>query len=129
MKTLKKFFLLTDITFLVYWISTALHIIPMELAFSDYTNSLVVIWNWSFLPLDMCISFTGFTTIYLYNKGNSKWNRVALISLIFTMSSGLQAISFWAIKGDFDVLWWIANLYLIIYPLFFLNKLINNKLK
>ncbi|MGI6187453.1 MAG: DUF5360 family protein, partial [Brevibacillus sp.] len=47
---------------------------------------------------------------------------LALISLVLTSCSGLQAISFWLFKGDFDPVWWIPNLYLLIYPLFFLPR-------
>lgn len=49
---------------------------------------------------------------------------MALISLTLTFCSGLQAIAFWIIKADYDLMWWIPNLYLLIYPLFFIPKLI-----
>jgi hypothetical protein len=48
---------------------------------------------------------------------------IALISLILTSISGLQAISYWALAREFDVTWWIPNLFLLLYPLFFLPKL------
>ena len=34
------------------------------------------------------------------------------------------AIAFWLIRGDFDPSWWIPNLYLMIYPLFFLQRFV-----
>ncbi len=104
-------------------------IIPPNVAFKDYNNPLMVIWNWSFFPLDMCISFTGFTSLYLYKNKNPNWRNCALISLVLVFCSGLQAISFWTIKLDFDITWWTANLYLMIYPLYFIPKILSNKLE
>ena len=53
MKALKPFFWFTDIAF-VYWLVTALHLIPPEFLFQDDTNSILMAWNWSFLPLMTC---------------------------------------------------------------------------
>ncbi|MDQ0225691.1 YvaD family protein [Metabacillus niabensis] len=122
MKTLKVFFWITDVGFILYWFITLLHIIPDSYLFKDYNNPILSAWNWSFLPLDIFISITGLTSLYFYKKGNPNWSKMALISLILTSCSGLQAISFWAIRGDFDPSWWIPNLYLLIYPLFFIPK-------
>ncbi|MGL4774606.1 MAG: DUF5360 family protein [Clostridium sp.] len=44
-----------------------------------------------------------------------------------TVCSGLQAISFCIFKGDFDLLWYVFNLYLIIYPIPFLIKYIRGE--
>lgn len=129
MKKLKILFLITDIGFIVYWIITLLHLIPPNLLFEDYTNPILVSWNWSFLPLDMFISFTGFLSLYLYKKENVKWKKFSLISLVLTFCSGLQAISFWSMRRDFDLLWWVFNLYLIIYPIFFIKGLVKDNLK
>jgi len=124
MKSLKFFFLITDIGFIIYWLITLLSLIPVEYLYQDYTNELLVAWNWSFFPLDLCVSFTGILSIYLCKKQILAWRKVALISLTLTFCSGLQAISFWIIKRDFDLSWWIPNLFLLIYPLFFINKFI-----
>jgi hypothetical protein len=35
-----------------------------------------------------------------------------------TFCSGLQATAFWAWRAEFDLTWWLANGYLLIYPLF-----------
>jgi hypothetical protein len=45
------------------------------------------------------------------------------------MTSGLNAIAFWVIRGDFDPTWWIPNLYLLIYPFFFLPQLLRPTLE
>jgi len=129
MKILKRFFLITDIGFIVYWVITLFHLIPQELLFKDYTNSILVSWNWSFFPLDMVISITGLFSIHLYYRENVLWKKFSLISLILTFCSGLQAISFWVIRYDFDLLWWSFNLYLIIYPIFFIKNLVIDTLE
>ena len=129
MKKLKILFLVTDIGFVLYWLITLFHLIPQSMLFKDYTNPILVAWNWSFLPLDLMVSATGLFSLYLYNKGNGKWRKISLISLVLTFCSGLQAISFWALRFDFDLLWWIFNSYLIIYPLFFIKALLRDNLE
>ncbi len=119
MNTLKGFFWFTDLGFMAYWLITALHLIPAEYLFQDYTNPILTAWNWSFLPLDLSISASGLAALWAYSKKLELWRSLALISLVLTFSSGLNAIAFWVIRGDFDPTWWIPNLYLMIYPLFF----------
>ncbi len=127
MKYLKPFFLVTDIGFILYWSITALQIIPGEYLFNDYYNSIVMAWNWSFLPLDLLISLTGLSSLYMYKRKKEVWSRLALVSLVLTFCTGLMAIAFWAIKGDFDIAFWIMNLYAMIYPLFFVKRFIFGK--
>jgi hypothetical protein len=126
-RILKIFFLVTDIGFIIYWLITLLHIIPAEYLFKDYNNPILVAWNWSFLPLDLSISLTGITTLILYTRKSPAWKLTAVISLVLTFCSGLQAISFWAMRLDFDPLWWGTNLYLLVYPLFFLPGLLKQR--
>jgi hypothetical protein len=124
MKVLKYFFLVVDFGFIVYWIITAFHLIPDEYLFNDYNNKILVNWNWSFFPLDIAISITGLFTLYLFKRGNQKWKVYALISLTLTSVSGLQAISYWILANDYDPTWWIPNIFLLVYPLFFIPSLI-----
>ena len=124
MKALNKIFLIVDLGFILYWVITAIKLIPEEYLFSDYHNPLMVNWNWSFLPLDLCISYTGLTSISLKKQGKSSWEKYALISLVLTFCSGLQALAFWTISGDFNLTWWLFNGFLLIYPLFFIPKFI-----
>lgn len=114
---LRILFIVTDIAFIVYWTITALHLIPAAYGYNDYTNPILVAWNWSFLPLDLLVSATGLTSVYLHQRGAFVWRQFALISLILTFCSGLQAIVFWTIRQDFDLAWWAVNLYLLVYPL------------
>nr|WP_198044876.1 DUF5360 family protein [Lysinibacillus timonensis] len=122
MNVLKWFFLVIDFSFILYFSATAMSLIPVEYAYPDYTNPILVAWNWSFFPLDMVISITGLSAIYLHKKGRSEWKSTALISLVLTFCSGLMAISYWAIRMEFDLTWWIPNLALMIYPLFFIPR-------
>lgn len=122
MNVLKYFFLLVDIGFIAYWIITALQLIPPEYLYHDYSNPILINWNWSFFPLDILISITGLASIRMYQVNNENWEKWALASLILTISSGLQAISYWAFAHEFDFGWWSFNAFLILYPLFFLSR-------
>ncbi|TGK43680.1 DUF5360 family protein [Leptospira andrefontaineae] len=125
-KGLNLLFLITDIGFILYWSITLLHVIPKEYLFKDYENPILQAWNWSFLPLDLFISFTGFYSLLLSKQENPHWKQFAILSLTLTFTSGLQAISFWAIGNDYNISWWIPNLYLFIYPIYYIPKLIRS---
>ena len=122
---LKVLFLATDTGFVVYWVVTLLGVIPERMLFKDYHDPILVAWNWSFLPLDLCISATGFLSLYLLSRDDRRWAAWALVSLVLTFCSGLQAIAFWTLRSDFDPSWWIPNLYLLLYPPFFLPAMIH----
>ena len=124
MKSLKYFFLLVDIGFIAYWAITALHLIPAEYLYNDYTNPILVNWNWSFFPLDIFVSVTGLYSIWLNKQNDDRWKIYALMSLLLTSVSGLQAFSYWTLAQETDLSWWIPNLFLLIYPFFFIPTLI-----
>ncbi len=124
MRTLKPFLLATDLGFIAYWAVTSFPLIPLSYLFKDYADPLLVAWNWSFLPLDICISATGLASMGLYRKGCPSWSALALVSLALTVCSGLQALAFWAIRADLALAWWAPNLFLVIYPLFFIPRLL-----
>lgn len=124
MGKLKYYFFVVDIGFILYWLITLLHLIPEEFLFKDYENEILSAWNWSFLPIDLAISFTGLLSIWLWKNDYQAWKSTAVISLALTFCSGLMAISFWVLRNDFDVAWWIPNLFLMNYPLFFLPALV-----
>ncbi len=109
-------FLTIDFGFIAYWAITVLGVIPAEHLFKDYENPILQSWNWSFLPLDLLISATGLTAVTRFRAGLD-WRPMALLSLVLTSCSGLQAIAFWTIHRDFDPAWWIPNLFLLLYPL------------
>ncbi len=126
MNRLKYYFLVVDIGFILYWLITLLGVIPNEYLFKDYNNPILVAWNWSFLPLDLFISGSGLTSMYLWHRDIKSWNPLALICLVLTSCSGLQAIAFWVLRNDFDPSWWIPNLFLLVYPLFFIPSFVRS---
>lgn len=117
LKAVKAMMLITDLGFIVYWTITITHLLPEQSLFKDYHDDRIVAWNWSFLPLDLLISGTGLTALWLARRDRRSWWPAMLISLTLTSCSGLQAIAFWAIRGDFAVEWWLPNLFLLLYPL------------
>lgn len=125
MKNLRYFFWVVDVGFILYWIITLIGVIPEEYLFKDYKNPILSAWNWSFLPLDLCVSCTGMYSIMLWKKGRQTWRTFALVSLVLTCCSGLQAIAFWVLRQDFDLAWWLPNGFLLIYPLFFIPGLLS----
>jgi hypothetical protein len=114
-------FLVIDFGFIAYWAITLLDTIPVDYLFKDYDNPILHAWNWSFLPLDLLISASGLTAVIRVKRGES-WRSWALISLVLTFCSGLQALSFWALRGDLDPAWWLPNLFLLLYPFVFLGR-------
>jgi len=123
MGALRYFFWVTDLGFVAYWLVTLSGILPDEYLFKDYHEPVLVAWNWSFLPLDLLISATGLASLFAHRRAHLLWRPLALLSLALTSCSGLMAISFWVLRRDFDPSWWIPNLYLLVYPLFFLPRL------
>jgi hypothetical protein len=123
-RSLRALMLLTDLGFVVYWLLTALHAIPPQYAYSDYRDPVIVAWNWSFLPLDLLVSATGLSGLWWSRRAETARRGEALVlaSLAFTVASGLQALSFWAVRGELDVTWWVLNGFLVGYPLPFLAR-------
>ncbi|WP_173525201.1 DUF5360 family protein [Nonomuraea antri] len=108
--------LVTDVGFVVYFAVTGLGLIPPEWAFADYANPLMADWNWSFLWIDLLASATGLTSLWLLRRRRASGPSLMLVSLVLTMASGLMAIAFWTLRGDFSLAWWIPNLYLMLFP-------------
>ena len=120
--------LFTDIGMLLYWAITAamalkLLDIPGDWLFKDYHDPRVMAWNWSFFPLDILLSVTGLAALRMESAGHPNWRIMAAISLTLTFCAGLMAIAYWLIVQDFDPNWWIPNLFLMLWPLPFLYRL------
>ena len=120
MKRLKGFFLAVDLGFVVYWVCAGLNLFPQDYLFKDYENPILSAWNFSFLPLDLLVSATGLGALWCHARERAVWQPLAFASLSLTFCSGLQAIAFWSLRGDFDLVWWAPNLFLMVYPLWFL---------
>jgi hypothetical protein len=121
-KYLKPVMWLTDVGFILYWLVSFMNLLPPEYYYQDYNNEMLVAWNLSFIPLDLLISATGLFSLWLLRKNPHSIQALALIllSLGLTFCSGLQAIAFWAFRGELDWFWWTPNLFLMLYPLWFM---------
>jgi hypothetical protein len=129
-KRLKTLLLITDILFLTYWAASLLHLLgvfqmPPSMMYADFDQPRVLAWNWSFLPLDVLFSITGIAAVRLSTAGDPRWRPMAMISLCLTFVAGLMAIGYWTILGEFDPAWYLPNLALAVWPLFFLPGLLN----
>ena len=128
MKRMKPFMVATDVGFILYWAASllillGLEVVPQSWLFKDYDNPITYAWNWSFLPLDMVLSVCGLLSLRRHSRGDPSWRPLAAFSLALTFCAGFMAICFWTIRLDFDPSWWVANLLLTIWPLFFLPRL------
>jgi Family of unknown function (DUF5360) len=123
---LASLMVLTDLGFIAYWLVTFMHLLPEAWLYQDYTNPLLVSWNVSFMPIDLLISASGLTALARARRHDASERPLAIISLTLTSASGLMAIAFWALRGDFEVAWWLPNLFLLIAPAFFLPRLLQH---
>ncbi|MET7333209.1 DUF5360 family protein [Nonomuraea sp. NPDC005650] len=117
LRVTKALMLLTDLGFVVYFAVTGLGLVPPEWAFADYADPLMADWNWSFLWIDLLASVTGLASLHLLRRGSPSGPGLMLVSLVLTTASGLMAIAFWTLRGDFSLIWWLPNLYLMFFPL------------
>ena len=117
--------LVTDIGFLLYWTASALNLFPAEWLYKDHSNPILMAWNWSFAPLDLAASTSGLMALWLARSGRTTWFHWLLVSLSLTLCAGLMAISFWSLRRDFDLAWWLPNLYLVAWPAWFLCALLS----
>ncbi|GII60709.1 hypothetical protein Skr01_07940 [Sphaerisporangium krabiense] len=116
LRVTKALMLLTDLAFVAYFTVTGLRLIPPAWAFADYTDPLMTDWNWSFLWIDLLAGATGLGSLCLLRRGSPSGPGLMLVSLVLTMASGLMAIAFWTLRGDFSPAWWLPNLYLMLFP-------------
>ena len=123
-RTGKTVLLTIDFGFIFYWLLIALNLIPHEWVFQNYDDPNVRAWNWSFLPLDIAASITGFMGIK--GKGNLA---LLVMSSTLTMVAGGMALAFWGIQGFFNLGWWLPNLFLFVVGLIFLVRLVNSQPK
>lgn len=126
-RSLRALFVAVDVAFIAYWVATLLSAIPASWAFEDYDHPILRAWNWSFMPLDLAVSATGLAAVRLASRGAPSWRTMASVSLALTCASGLQAISFWAARCDFELGWWLPNLFLVLYPIPYLARLVGSE--
>ncbi len=121
----------TDLAFILYWILASLSQagilqIPPEWMYADYDQPDVIAWNWSFLPMDLAFSVFGLKAVVAARRGDPAWRPFAIVSLTLTMAAGGMAVSYWAILREFNPSWFFANLALVIWPLFFIRRLMSD---
>jgi hypothetical protein len=122
---------ITDTAFLAYWLVSAvgaaglIHL-PPNLMYAGYGDRLVTAWNWSFAPLDLAFSVTGFAALSAARRGDPLWRPLALISLLLTTVAGLMAVAYWTLLGEFDPAWFLPNLVLLVWPLLFVPKIVRD---
>lgn len=109
--------LITDLGFLAYWLVAAMGIFPPEWLYKNHADPIMVAWNWSFAPVDLAASALGLYSLVLAKAGNPVWPAYGLVSAALTFCAGLMALSFWALQNDFNLGWWLPNLYLALWPI------------
>ncbi len=107
----------TDVGFLVYWALISTHALPPSAMFSGYDEPAVAAWNWSFLPLDVLASLTGFAALRALRVGRPNAATLMAVSLALTAAAGGMALVYWAIRCDVRPTWWLPNAYLLLFPL------------
>ncbi|MDB4977139.1 MAG: hypothetical protein JWN48_5480 [Myxococcaceae bacterium] len=122
-RSLRMFLLIVDVQFIVYWVASALHLVPAEWLYAHHDDPVMVAWNWSFLPLDFLVSASGLGALVVARNQDARWPLLALMSLALTSASGLNAVAFWALRGDFDLTWWTPNVLLLLCPWLFMRSL------
>ena len=121
----------TDVAFIIYWVVAALsqtgivHV-PAEWMYANYDQADVIAWNWSFLPMDLAFSVFGLKAVAAARREDPSWRAFAIVSLTLTMAAGGMAVSYWAILGELDPFWFLSNLALVIWPLFFMRGLMSD---
>ena len=130
-RTLALALTITDVAFILYWSLAALGQIgliqiPPEWMYANYDQPDVVAWNWSFLPMDLAFSYFGLRAVAAARRGDAVWRPFAIVSLTLTMAAGGMAVSYWTLLLEFDPSWFLANLALVIWPLFFMRRLLSD---
>jgi hypothetical protein len=113
----------TDVGFIVYWILVATDVLPADQMFAEYTDPRVVAWNWSFLPLDIAASLTGLAAARAVRARAATATPRLVLSLALTSMAGAMALVYWALRGQFDLSWWLPNIFLFAFPLPLLSRL------
>jgi hypothetical protein len=118
----KTALLIIDFGFIFYWLLIALNLIPHDWVFQNYDDPNVRAWNWSFLPLDIAASITGFMGI----KGKGNLALIVISSTLTTVAGGM-ALAFWGIQGFFNLGWWLPNIFLFVTGLTILIRLVTSQ--
>lgn len=116
MRSAKALLLAVEVALTVYWSAIIAGAIPEQWRFRDYSNPFVQAWNWSFLPLDILAVGISAAGLQLVRTRPSTGRIVLTVGCTLTFCAGLMAISFWALTGDVDPVWWGPNIALMVIP-------------
>lgn len=122
-RSLRAFLVAVDLGFVAYWLATLLPVLPSPGSLVGDHDAILASWNLSFLPLDGIASVLGLGAVSLHRRRDERASLAALASLALTSASGLMAVSFWALRCDFDPWWWLPNLVLLFGPFVFVGPL------
>lgn len=127
-RTLALYIVITDVAFSLYWVLSAAYLsgivhVPDAFLFSGYHDRHLVAWNWSFLPLDLAATAFGAWAI-LASRRQGEWRTLAAVSLALWSTAGGMAVAYWTLMAEFDLSWFLPNLFVFVWPLFFLPGLI-----
>ena len=92
--------------------------------YANYDQPDVIAWNWSFFPMDIAFSYFGLKAVAAARRGDAVWRSYVIVSLTLTMAAGGMAVSYWALLKEFDPVWFLSNLALVLWPLFFMRDLL-----
>lgn len=115
--------IITDIGFIIYWALIIGHGLPPEAMFEEYTDPRVAAWNWSFLPLDIAASLTGFAAVRVMRREQPAAPALLSLSLALTATAGGMGAIYFALRGQFDPSWILPNVALLLFPLPLLTRL------
>lgn len=118
MRGAEALLLAVDLALTAYWAAIIAGAIPEQWRFRDYTNPVVQAWNWSFLPLDALAVGLSAAGLRLVRTQPPTGRIVLTAGCALTFCAGLMAVSFWALAGDVDPLWWGPNIALMVIPAF-----------
>jgi len=122
-------FRILDWSMILYWAiislgALAIVSLPASFMYDGYGTPIIDAWNWSFAPLDILFAILGLFAIKQSQKQDPRWPLFAMASLCLTFCAGLMAVGFWAIRGEFNLSWWLPNLILMLVPLYWVTKLL-----
>ena len=108
-----------DVGMLAYWTLATLACFgavspARSMMYGGYGTPVIDAWNWSFAPIDLMFAVTGLVSLCAAKRHDAIWRPMALVSLTLMLCAGLMAVSFWALRGEFHLTWWIPNALLVL---------------
>ncbi|GLQ26817.1 DUF5360 family protein [Sulfitobacter pacificus] len=111
----------TEVGMLIYWGFASVVVLGWVIVAPDamypyYRNPLIVIWNWSFLPIDILFALCGLAARFV-PMAPERAVVLQIVSLTLMFCAGLMALNFWVLQCWFDIAWWAVNAWLVVLSL------------